>query len=88
MELSTKASQGLNPSYGYTWWVNAGGARWPGIPADAFALSGYRSNRCYIIPSLDLVVARVGSGPPAPDPPSGWDEQRFITSIAAAILRD
>ena len=69
MDMATRSSQDLNPTYWYTWWVNTTGERWPGLPRDAFALSGYLSNRCYIIPSLDLVVARVGSGPPT------WDEQ-------------
>ena len=45
---------------------------------DMFALMGYRSNKCYIIPSLDLVVARVGSGPVS------WNEPEFIGGIAKA----
>jgi len=80
MDMATRKSQGMNPSYGFTWWVNTDGIRWPGLPKDAFALSGYRSNRCYVIPSLDLVVARVGSGPPI------WDEQDFIEGVVSAII--
>lgn len=82
MEMATRKSQDMNPSYGLTWWVNTDGIRWPGIPTDAFALSGYRSNRCYIIPSFDMVVARVGSGPPI------WDEGDFIEGIVSAIIRE
>ncbi|MEM7133332.1 MAG: serine hydrolase [Chloroflexota bacterium] len=80
MELATRSSQELNPEYGYTWWVNTTGMRWPGLPKDMFALEGYNSNRCYVIPSLDLVVARVGSGP------SRWNEQDFIGAIVGAII--
>jgi CubicO group peptidase (beta-lactamase class C family) len=80
MEIATKTSQDLNPSYGYTWWVNTRGTSWPGIPEDAFALVGYRSNKCYIIPSLDLVVARVGSGPPT------WSEPGLIGGIVDSII--
>jgi len=80
MDMATRKSQDMNPSYGFTWWVNTDGIRWPGMPKDAFALSGYRSNRCYVIPSLDLVVARVGSGPPI------WDEQDFIEGVVSAII--
>jgi len=80
VELATRSSQQLNPAYGYTWWVNTPGKRWPGLPRDAYAASGYRSNRCYIIPSLDLVVARVGSGP------TNWDEQWFMGDIVQAVL--
>jgi CubicO group peptidase (beta-lactamase class C family) len=82
MDLATKTSQDLNPSYGYTWWVNTQGIQWPGLPRDAFALMGYRSNKCYVIPSLDLVVARVGSGP------SNWSEQGLIGGIVGAITSD
>jgi len=42
----------------------------------------HRSNRCYIVPSLDLVVARVGSGPPT------CDEQGLIGGIVGAIIED
>jgi len=81
-ELATRTSQDLNPSYGYTWWTNAKGTQWPSLPHDTFALMGYRSNKCYIIPSFDLVVARVGSGP------STWDEQLLLGGIVDAIIQD
>jgi CubicO group peptidase (beta-lactamase class C family) len=78
--LATRSSQTLNPHYGFTWWVNETGTLWPMLPADAFAASGYRSNRCYVVPSLDLVVARTGSGP------AFWDENALIGLVADAIL--
>jgi CubicO group peptidase (beta-lactamase class C family) len=62
-ELATRSSQELNPDYGYTWWANTAGTLWPYLPRDAFAAMGYNSNKCYVIPSLDLVVARTGLGP-------------------------
>jgi CubicO group peptidase (beta-lactamase class C family) len=80
MEIALRSSQELNPNYGYTWWVNTAGTKWPGLPRDMFALSGFRSNRCYVIPSLDLVVARVGSGPVA------WDESSLISGIVGAVV--
>lgn len=80
MEMATKTSQAFNPNYGYTWWVNTAGTKWPGLPRDAFALTGYRSNRCYIIPSLDLLVARIGSGTPT------WEEQGLVTGIVDAVI--
>ena len=82
LELSTKTSQDFNPAYGYTWWVNTDGAQWPNLPRDMFALKGYRANCCYIVPSLDLVVVRVGSGP------GMWDERDFISPIVASIIPD
>ena len=81
-DLATQTSQDYNPAYGYTWWVNTRGAQWPSLPRDTFALQGYRSNRCYIIPSLDLVVTRVGSGPVM------WHESRLMDEIIEAICSD
>jgi CubicO group peptidase (beta-lactamase class C family) len=60
---ATRPSQALEPCYGLGFWVNTGGRRWPGVPADAFALSGFRCNVCVVVPSLEPVVARVASGP-------------------------
>jgi CubicO group peptidase (beta-lactamase class C family) len=97
VELATQTSQDANPSYGYTWWVNTRDTRWPGIPRDAFAAEGYCCNRCYVIPSLDLVVSRVGTGPASPRqsqagsssgayPSDDWDEQGFLRSVLAAVI--
>lgn len=80
IEPATRSSQPHNPHYGYTWWVNTAGTLWPGLPSDAFAAQGYRGNRCYIIPSLDLVVARVASGP------GQWSEGAFIKRVVDAII--
>jgi CubicO group peptidase (beta-lactamase class C family) len=69
IDLATKPSQDLNPAYGYTWWVgnpNTGGP-WSGGYEGTFALSGHRTNYCCIYPALDLVIARVGSGPSMPE---------------------
>jgi len=80
IELATRRSQSFNPHYGYNWWVNTEGTMWQGVPRDAFAASGFLSNRCYVIPSLDLVVARVGSGP------SEWREGNLIRSVVDAVI--
>lgn len=82
IQLATQSSQQLNPYYGLTWWVNTDGTAWPGLPRDAFAAKGYMSNRLYVIPSLDLVVARVASGP------GEWSEGTMIQKIADAIITD
>ena len=70
----------LNPRYGMTCWVNTNGTMWPDLPRDAFGFLGYRSNRCYVVPSLDLVVVCVGSGP------TSWDEQDLIGRVVSAIV--
>lgn len=79
IDLATTSSQEMNPDYGYTFWVNTRRTKWLRVPSDAFSLEGYRSNHCYVIPSLDLVVARVGSGPPM------WREPELIEAIVGAV---
>jgi CubicO group peptidase (beta-lactamase class C family) len=82
IDCATRSSQSLNPHYGYTWWVNTSGTLWPGVPRDAFAAMGYMCNRCYVVPSLDLVVVRVASGPGA------WDEGTLLQKIVAATIAE
>ena len=70
----------LKPDYGLGWWVNTGQVHWPGLPADMFAAKGHNTNLCYVIPSLDLVAVKVGSGP------TRWNEGDFIGEIVRAAL--
>ena len=66
-------SQGLNPSYGLLWWLNgqqrfqlAGsaaqqpGSLIPAAPRDLVAAQGALDRKCYVVPSLGLVVTRLG----------------------------
>ena len=69
-----RPSQALNPSYGLLWWVNgqASALSWalppevtagpliPSAPPDLVAAQGARDRKLYVVPSLDLVVARLG----------------------------
>jgi hypothetical protein len=48
------------------------------IPTDAFSAWGYLMNSCYVVPSLDLVVVRLGTGP------AEWDERVFIERVVEA----
>jgi CubicO group peptidase (beta-lactamase class C family) len=80
IELATRTSQDLNRNYGYTFWVNTDGAHWAGAPKDAFAFQGYGSNRCYVVPSLDLVVVRLGYAPPV------WPDNAILPSVVNAIV--
>ena len=81
VDLATKSSQQLNPSYGYTFWVNTDGVQYPGAPKDTFAFSGYASNRCYIVPSRDLVVVHLGYGPQP-----NWQEGSLLPAVLGAIV--
>lgn len=78
--IATRPSQEFNPAYGYGWWTNAHDTYAPGLPTDLFALAGFAGNRCYIVPSCDLVVARVGTGPFV------LDERSLVAPLVAAII--
>ncbi len=51
-----------NRSYGGLFWVNRGGML-PDLPPDAFTAAGFMGQNTVIIPSLDLVVVRLGPSP-------------------------
>jgi CubicO group peptidase (beta-lactamase class C family) len=80
IDLATRSSQQLNPSYGYTFWVNTDGALWPTVPRDAFAFRGFTASRCYVVPSLDLVVVRLGYAPP------NWGEETLLPAVVGAVV--
>jgi hypothetical protein len=67
-------SQDLNPAYGYLFWLNGSesyiqpglgisfdGSIIPSAPEDLFAGMGKNDQRMYIVPSMDLVVIRLGN---------------------------
>lgn len=82
IDLATRSSQNVNPSYGYTFWVNTDGNLWPHVPKDAFAFMGFATNRCFVVPSLDLIVVRLGYGP-NPIGPVGFP----LTTIVGAVAK-
>ena len=45
--------------YGAQFWLNAGG-KYPDAPKDMFYCSGFQGQKVFIIPSLDLVIVRMG----------------------------
>ena len=49
-------------AYGYQFWLNRGDAqlRWPELPADAYAMSGNRSQTVMMVPSKQVVLVRLG----------------------------
>lgn len=50
---------GSGQLYGGHFWINSGG-NFPDVPLDAYSMNGFHSQRIMIIPSLDLVVVRLG----------------------------
>jgi CubicO group peptidase (beta-lactamase class C family) len=74
------SSQTLNLAYGYLWWLNGKstfmlpsmqftfqGNLIPNAPADAVAALGKNDQKIYVVPSLDLVVIRMGNSAGVPN---------------------
>ncbi|MFC1596969.1 serine hydrolase domain-containing protein [Planctomycetota bacterium] len=75
---ATTTAQKLNPFYGYLWWLNRnanatmGARRLETAPRDMFSANGALNRRCFVVPSLQLVVTRLGD---QPDAGRGFDRQ-------------
>jgi CubicO group peptidase (beta-lactamase class C family) len=76
--------------YGAHFWLNAGEKnnpqiRWyPKLPTDLFAARGHDGQYLTIIPSLDLVVVRLGNTPFH----QGWNQTEFLKGIIKAVDQD
>ncbi|NNL80236.1 MAG: beta-lactamase family protein, partial [Flavobacteriaceae bacterium] len=81
------SSQTMNPAYGYLWWLNGKnsyrlpgstdvfpGELIPNAPDDLFTGLGFADQKLYVVPSLDLVVIRMGDAADSSEfGPSGFD---------------
>jgi len=69
-----RPSQASNPAYGYLWWLNGqdsymypgvnisfNGPLFPTAPADMYSAQGRNDQKIYVVPSLDMVVVRIGN---------------------------
>ena len=74
LSASISPSQKLNPSYGYLWWLNGQAFTMRGrrkvngpllntAPTDLYAAQGALGRKCYVVPSMQLVVTRLGNSP-------------------------
>ncbi len=59
VNYTTTPTNTSNGRYGAHFWLNAGGY-YPDVPEDMFSCNGFQGQKVYIIPSLDLVVVRMG----------------------------
>lgn len=62
LKEATHPSQELNKSYGYLWWLNSS-RRIRSAPSDTYSANGALTRRLYVVPSLNLVVTRLGDNP-------------------------
>jgi len=75
LQRALSSSQNMNPAYGLLWWLNSGkGYRLPtglpkkgsmivSAPADLVGAMGALGRKVYVVPSLGLVVTRLGNSP-------------------------
>ncbi len=84
VETATTSSQPMSPGYGYWWWLSGesptldstdfselpGGSLHPFGPADSYCAVGLGSQVIEVIPSLDMVMVRMGTAPQ--DDPLNW----------------
>ncbi len=90
---ATTSSQSLNPYYGYLWWLNRNSispdepARVDSIPIDMYSANGALIRRCYVVPSMDLVVTRIGD---QPDAGRAFDKEfwSFLMKAAPQLLTE
>jgi len=70
--------------YGYTFWTNRTGILGPTVPADTFWMSGWGKQACWVVPSLDLVVVRLGAHRVLNDHPEYYRElwSRIMAAVA------
>lgn len=74
LSAALSPSQQMNPAYGYLWWLNGQTATLSGqrrvrgplnseAPTDLVAALGALGRKCYVVPSLGVVVTRLGDNP-------------------------
>jgi CubicO group peptidase (beta-lactamase class C family) len=92
---ATGASSEHNHGYGWWWWRNGGepvldsvdfklkkGRLHPFAPKDAFCAVGLGNQFVEVVPSLDLVVVRIGVAPPD-DPKLLFKPKKLIAAMTA-----
>ena len=91
---ATSPSQKLNPSSGYLWWLNGhklprkglrktASSLIPSAPRDLFAAQGALGRKCYVVPSKQIVVTRLGDDPEVKGQPRFNDEFWRLLKLAA-----
>ncbi len=92
------ANQDVNPSYGFLWWLNGGnryyrpldpnakrGSIFPHCPADAFAALGKDDQKIYVVPSMDLIVTRLGDAADSTSPALSRFDDDFLGMICRSF---
>ena len=78
IDLMTKPTD-IKPTYGYLWWVNAGGQRNDKLPESSFSAVGAGTNVVWIDPEHDVVAVTRWINP--------QNDQEFLELVAAAVRK-
>lgn len=70
-----------NGEYGAHFWLNAGG-KYPDVPKDLYSANGFQGQKVFIIPSLDLVIVRMGL-----KKGKGLDLNAFLKGIIGSLKK-
>lgn len=88
--ISTPKYEGLDKDVMTAhWYTNAGYAAadippaWPDAPRDTFSASGHWGQFIFVIPSLDMVIVRVGD-----DRDGSFDRNEFLKLVAASVIAE
>lgn len=73
-------TNGSNGAYGAHFWLNANG-KYPDVPRDLYHCSGYQGQMVFIIPSVDLVVVRMGLS-------EDFDSNAFLREIIGSLKKE
>lgn len=93
-------SQEMNPSYGYLWWLNGkdkyklpgvdivfNGPLVPTAPMDMFAALGKNDQKIYVVPSMNMVVIRVGDDAGDNNMAASSYDTKLWTKISALFVK-
>ena len=75
--ISTPTATDPNDGYGGLFWLNRGGAL-PDVPRDAYWPAGFVGQNTVVIPSLDMVVVRLG--------PSPGESNRYLNGVVGGVI--
>lgn len=83
VKAASNGNNSLNDGrYGYQFWLNSGShknLRWPILPKDTYAMMGNRQQKVFMIPSLNIVIVRLGWTT------GGYPTQRNFEKIIDAV---
>ena len=77
--------QDIKPEYGGQWWVYP---RFKDAPKDMVQTLGAYNNDGHIVPSLDLVIVRLGDGKKFPKDKDKDFEETLVSKVLAAVTKE